>query len=333
MEDKFSIPNAPGIPGLVFRHFRGEVDYPHIVNIINTCNEAYHIDKHMTLKDVTNNYSHLENCDPDKDMLFAEVDGQPIAYGRIWWMNQNDGTRLYEPLSYLVPEWRGKGLGSAMFAAAEARIREIAAGHPKEIQKFFQAESEDTDGTRMALLEKFGYQPVRYGTSMVRDLSQPFPEAELPAGVEVRQVRPEHLGPIWEATKEAFRDHWGARDPSDEEYQRMMEDKNCRPELWAVAWDGDQVASVIHNFFDEDENEAFQRRRGYTEDIITRRPWRKLGIARALLVRSMKMFKEMGMTETALGVDSQNLSGAFRLYESVGYRKVGQEILYRKPME
>ena len=71
----------------------------------------------------------------------------------------------------------------------------------------------------------------------------------------------------------------------------------------------------------------------YTEGIITRRPWRKQGLARALLVRSMQMFKEMGMTETALGVDSQNLSGAFRLYAGVGYRKVKQQTLYRKPME
>jgi len=45
------------------------------------------------------------------------------------------------------------------------------------------------------------------------------------------------------------------------------------------------------------------------------------------------MFKELGMTETALSVDSENLSGALRLYESVGYRKVKQQINYRKPME
>jgi ribosomal protein S18 acetylase RimI-like enzyme len=46
----------------------------------------------------------------------------------------------------------------------------------------------------------------------------------------------------------------------------------------------------------------------------------------------MKMFKEMGMTETALSVDSQNISGAFRLYEWCGYRKVKQQIIYRKPL-
>jgi ribosomal protein S18 acetylase RimI-like enzyme len=77
----------------------------------------------------------------------------------------------------------------------------------------------------------------------------------------------------------------------------------------------------------------YQRKRGYTEGICTLRPWRKLGLARSLLVQSMQMFKEMGMTETALSVDLENLSGALRLYESVGYRKVKQQINYRKPLE
>ncbi len=117
-------------------------------------------------------------------------------------------------------------------------------------------------------------------------------------------MKPEHLRPIFEASNEAFRDHWGARDESEEEYQLHMEEKIFHPELWMVAWEGDQIASVIHNFYNADENEEYQRKRGYTEGICTRRPWRKRGIARALLVRSMQMFKEMGMTETALGVDS-----------------------------
>ena len=155
---------------------------------------------------------------------------------------------------------------------------------------------------------------------------------QLPQGLEVRPVTPDQWRLIHDVSNEAFRDHWGARDESEEEYQRSLTEPIFRPELWMVAWDGDQIASVIHNFINEEENTEFKRRRGYTEGILTRRPWRKRGIARALLVRSMKMFKDMGMTETALGVDSQNLSGAFRLYEGVGYRKVNQQILYRKPI-
>jgi mycothiol synthase len=198
--------------------------------------------------------------------------------------------------------------------------------------KFLQVDPLESEKDLIALLESRGYQPVRYEIYMVRDLSEPFPQAPMPAGLEVRPVKPEHLRHIFEASNEAFRDHWGTRDMSEEEYQAQLESQEFHPELWKVAWDGDQMASVVHNFVDEKENAEYQRKRGYTEGICTRRPWRKMGLARSLLVQSMQMFKEMGMTETALGADSQNLSGAVQLYESVGYRRVKLQINYRKPL-
>ncbi len=333
MNEKIVIPNAPAVPGLVFRRFRGEADYPAMAALIAACKVVDGVERSTTVEDIANQYRHLDNCDPQTDMLFAEVDGQVIAYGRIWWADQADGIRLYMPFGFLHPHWRGKGIGSAMWDAAEARVHALAAGHPKEMPKFFQAELFDTEKAWETLLQSRGYQPVRYETHMVRDLSEPFPEAPMPPGLEIRPVKPEHYRTIFDASNEAFRDHWGAVDESEAVYQIQLEDKDFHPELWKVAWDGDQMAGVVHNFIDSDENEEYQRKRGYTEGICTRRPWRKLGLARALLVRSMQMFKEMGMTETALGVDSQNLSGAFRLYEGVGYRKVKQQTIYRKPIE
>jgi hypothetical protein len=38
------------------------------------------------------------------------------------------------------------------------------------------------------------------------------------------------------------------------------------------------------------------------------------------------------MTEGALGVDTENVTGALRLYESVGFRPVSKSTTYRKPM-
>jgi len=332
MDDKLIIPNSPAIPGLVFRRFRGETDYPSMAGLIAACKVADGVERSTTVEDVATQYRHLENCDPQTDMLFAEVDGQAIAYGRIWWTDQADGVRLYMPFGFLHPDWRGKGIGSAMWAAAEARVLAMAAGHPTGMPKLIQMQAFETEKACIALLERRGYQAVRYETHMVRDLSEPFPEAPMPPGLEIRPVKPEHLRHIYEASNEAFRDHWGAVDESEAEYQRQHEDKDFHPELWKVAWDGDQMAGAVHNFIDTDENEEYQRKRGYTEGICTRRPWRKRGLARALLVRSMQMFKEMGMTETALGVDSQNISGAFRLYDGVGYRKVNQQAIYRKPI-
>ena len=332
MNKPITIPNAPSIAGLTFRHFRGEADYPHMAALIAACKVADDVERSTNVEDIARTYRHLENCDPQTDMLFAEVNGQMIAYGRIWWDDLLEGIRLYHPFGFLHPDWRHKGIGIALWEAGEDRVREIAAGHPKEMPKFLQVEPFESEKDLVALLELRGYQPARYETYMVRDLSEPFPETPMPPGLEVRPVKPEKLRHIFEASNEAFRDHWGSRDESEEGYKAEMEAPYFRPELWKVAWDGDQMASVIHNFVDEKENEEYKRKRGYTEGICTRRPWRKLGLAHALLVQSMQMFKEMGMTETALSADSQNISGAVRLYESVGYRKVKLQINYRKPL-
>jgi ribosomal protein S18 acetylase RimI-like enzyme len=333
MNDNISLPNAPSIPGLTFRRFRGEADYPHMAALIAACKVADGVERSTTVEDIARTYRHLENCDPQTDMLFAEVDGRVIAYGRIWWDDLLDGIRLYHPFGFLHPEWRGKGIGAYLLEAGERKAREIAAAHPKKTPKFLQVEPFESEKDLIAILESRAYLPARYETHMLRDLGEPFPQAPMPPGLEVRPVKPEQLRHIFAASNEAFRDHWGSRDESEEEYKSQLESPEFRPELWKVAWDGDEMASVVHNFIDQKENREYQRKRGYTEGICTRRPWRKLGLARSLLVQSMQMFKEMGMTETALGVDSENLSGAFLLYEGVGYRKVRQQTIYRKPME
>ncbi|MBP1632328.1 MAG: Acetyltransferase, partial [Acidobacteria bacterium] len=70
----------------------------------------------------------------------------------------------------------------------------------------------------------------------------------------------------------------------------------------------------------------------YTESISVRRPYRRRGLARSLLVQSLHAVRERGMAEAALGVLTENLHGAFRLYESVGFRVVRRWTTLRKPL-
>jgi GNAT superfamily N-acetyltransferase len=137
---------------------------------------------------------------------------------------------------------------------------------------------------------------------------------------------------VIEGLVEAFRDHWGSSPFTEENYQAFISSPQFQPALWQVAWDGDQVAAGILNFVDEEANKQFNIQRGWTDPIFTRRPWRKRGLARALLVRSLQMFKDMGMTEARLGVDTQNPNGAFGLYESCGFVPVLRTVIYEKKL-
>ncbi len=81
-----------------------------------------------------------------------------------------------------------------------------------------------------------------------------------------------------------------------------------------------------------DENAELGQQRGWTEDISTRRDWRKQGVARALICASLRELKTRGMTEAALGVHTENPTGAFQLYESLGYVVTERYTTFRQPL-
>jgi hypothetical protein len=88
----------------------------------------------------------------------------------------------------------------------------------------------------------------------------------------------------------------------------------------------------VLNYIDSEENEEYQRQRGYTEGISVRRPWRRRGVARPADPQPEDVPGD-GYDGAALGVDSQNLNGANFLYESVGFRLVKRYVIYRRPLE
>jgi GNAT superfamily N-acetyltransferase len=331
----FEIPDAPAIDGLTFRGFQGEEDYPKMLAVINGSKKADQDDRSESLEDLRRNYEHLVNCDPAQDMVLVEVKGETIGYGRVWWQQIENGPRTYTHFAFLLPAWRGKGIRRAMLRHNEARLTEIAARHTSDAPKAFEAWAAKTEEDWTEILKSEGYEPVRYGFAMVRPIDREIPDHPLPDGLEVRDIQPGDYDKIWSAAREAFRDHWGFSEAewADTHFEAWQQDPTFTPQLWQVAWDGDEVAGMILNFINEAENKEYDRKRGYTETICVRRPWRRRGLARALIARSLKMHKALGMTETALGVDAQNPNGALHLYESMGYEVVKQFVTYRKPLD
>jgi GNAT superfamily N-acetyltransferase len=327
------LPNAPDIEGLRFRRYQGESDLPRMLAVINAAKAADQDERADTLEDMINNYSHLTNCDPSQDVLLAEIHGEVIAYSRVWWWEESKtNARYYVSLGFVQPAWRRKGLGRAMLHENERRLAEIAAGHPADNERQYEAFAVSNQASALALLDQEGYRPTRRFDFMIRPNFEDIPDLSLPDGLEVRPARSEHTRQIWEAFQDAFRDHWGYAEQKEEDYQGWIKSNEFQPELWQIAWDGSEVAGMILNFINHAENKEYHHLRGYTEGIAVRRPWRRRGLARALLARSLKMHRDLGMTEAALGVDTESLSGANKLYESMGFRPVRTFTTFRKPM-
>ena len=323
------------IPGLIFRPFRGTEDYPAMVAVINAANVEDGVEEVESVEELANLFNHLANCDPFSDMLFTEVNGQLVGFTRVWWRADLEGGRIYWHLGYLLPAWRRKGIGGAMLDWNESRMRRIAAtqAEPRSNQDRFQVFTQDTAYGTNALLKGRGYSTARVFYFMQRKGLEDLPAAPLPAGLVLKPVRQEDLRAIWDAKEDAFRDHWGFTPYSDSDYQRWAEDPNHDLGLWVVAWDGDQVAGTSLNFIYHQDNARYGFLRGEVASVGVRRPWRKRGLGRAMIVESLRLLRAHGMTEAVLGVDSDGQNGALRLYESVGFRTIAQDRIYRKPLE
>jgi len=324
--------NAPDIQGLRFRGFSGESDYQAMIAILEASTKADREERAITLVDLKHDYEHLTNSDPAKDMLFAEVNGEPIAYSRVeWWQEEDPNHRIYSLFVNLVPDWRDKGIEQAMIQWCQRRLIQTAAEHPHDSMRFFQTYSNGFKRRFNSMLESLGFEPARYFIEMSRSLEN-IPEADLPEGIEARPVLEQDQHAVWKASIEAFRDHWGFSEPTEEDYDSYKGSKYFQPELWQVAWDGDKIVSSVMNYIEKDYNKKFNKKRGWTENISTLKDWRRRGIAKALIVRSMHMHKAKGMTEVGLGVDTNNPNGALNLYQSLGYQKDKTMITYRKEM-
>jgi mycothiol synthase len=320
----------PKLDGVDFRMFRGRADYPDLARIITASARGEGDDRVETPEAIASAYDHLDRCEPGRDLLVAEADGAPVAYSRVWWDDEVDG-RVYKFVGFVDPAYGGRGIGATVLGWNEARVRDIAADHDVS-NKLVQAFVGDANEAATELVRGSGYEPVTYMAEMVRRSVDDLPDHSLPDGVEIRPVREADIRTIWEADMEAFKDHWGYVEPTETEYERFRAYPYLDPSLWKIAWDDQGVAGQVKSFIDTAQNAVHGRKRGWTEQISTARRWRRRGVAKALIVESIRELAARGMTEAALGVHTENPTGAYQLYQSLGYEVSRTWTTYRKPL-
>lgn len=323
--------DLPPIAGLSLRHMRVPADFAEMTDVANASRMAAGEAFLTSVEDMLAAYAHLENCDLALDAFTVMVGDRLIGYARCFWYDERAGGRVYQAVCFLDPAWRRRGIGWAMLRSLEARIAEIATADPRT-PAWLQVHAASGDRGTVALFSRAGYEPARYEFTMVRSDLGVAIDAPIPAGLEIRDVRPEHLPAIWAAHQEAFADHWGAWLASDGDYQAFLNSPMTDTSLWRIAWDQDQVAGQVRSFINPEENKRYGRRRGWLEYISVRRAWRRQGLAQALIAASLGQLHARGMTEAALSVDTENLSGALGLYERLGFEPIRREAHYRKSL-
>jgi mycothiol synthase len=324
---------APPIPDLSARAFNPDKDYPAMVEVLNAVALADDLERLYDVQRLQRSDAMARQFDPRRDRFVIEANGQIIGVATVESHVAPPLGRVYYHTFDLLPSWRGKGIGTAALATCQQLLRALAEHHRDPAPGFFYSyHISSNQKSAFALLQRHGYQPFRHSFQMVRPNLENIPECPLPAGIEVRPMEDEHLRQIWDAKEEGFSDAFGFVPNSEASFEQWTpaRNPNLRPELCHIAWDGNQVAGMVLIFINEVENHRRGRRRAETESINVRRPWRRRGLAKALIAQALRKLKSVGMDEAALMADADSLTGAVQLYEALGYRTIRQSTSHRR---
>jgi ribosomal protein S18 acetylase RimI-like enzyme len=217
----------------------------------------------------------------------------------------------------------------------EKRARASTSLAKDGLRTYFTLVSQEKDDERRRAYARHGLSAARAMHRMRIDFEAVPVSPEWPDGLVLRTFDPQRdLGPLCVAIEEAFRDHWG-RVPTTPEAEENETREWIRwqgeafdPTLSTLAWDGDQVAGYVLGRW----HLPLDRSRGVVASLAVRSAWRHRGLGLALLRNALGEFHRRGCASVGLLVDSDNLTGALRLYERAGMRVFRTQIAYEKEL-
>jgi mycothiol synthase len=276
----------------------------------------------------------LDEWRDDPHFSFADdsrvaVSGDHIAgYGRLWHRPSESLHARVFMLGAVDPDHRRRGLGRAIIEWQLARARAILLAGPPQLRAFIRTQAYDFERDAIALYERHGLVPVRYVDELGRPLDElePVPPVD---GVSLVPWDPDRSEELRAVYNEGFSDQWGTTPLDREAWAHRLAAFGMRFDLsWMAVRGGELVALALNGHFPGDEA-VTGRRDGWIRSLATRRAERRRGIGSALVLASCHWFRRSGLSHAMLGVDSDNPSGAYRLYERIGFRRLHRSIQHQ----
>lgn len=219
----------------------------------------------------------------------------------------------------LRPDQRGQGVGRALLRWLLARGEEIhAEREPGETARLAVGVPE-----RMASLESLvrraGFRAERWYRQMQRPLTD-LPEPRKVPGVALVPFGWNRDDEVRRAHNAAFTEHHGSAERDSGTWQSMFTgQRSFRPELSVLAIeDGAVVGYVLAHVFEADTAATGVKETNFGQIGVLPHA-RGRGLASALVTAALRAGAEQDCKRAGLEVDTANVTGALRLYESLGF--------------
>jgi mycothiol synthase len=312
--------------GATLRPVQPDVDAAALVELVNA--DSAHVGNPIrdSVEDMMEELTGSE-IEVARDTLIAVApDGTAIG-----WAFANRVTNPEKPRVFLFgrvhPAHQGRGIGRALLRWTKARAEAILDGHPGGT---VQVENFEGDARAIRLCESEGARAIRWFAEMVHTFANTNEETAtpLPAGFRVVPLATVETEKQRLLHNHCFADHWGSSAMTEVTWHERMEASSVRMAASEAVIDehGTPVAYQISEEFPQDAETLGNLR--WLATLGVHREHRGKGLATHLIQRHLSQARREGFEGSALGVDSDSLTGANALYERLGYTRLQGSVRY-----
>jgi ribosomal protein S18 acetylase RimI-like enzyme len=255
------------------------------------------------------------HLDPAVDTIGLWADGRMIAYGKLRASNAVIDIDRVGTEGTVHPEWRRRGIGTALTPWLIKRAGELHAAKHPEAPGEVTSNRISTNVAAERLFQKFGFEERRYFFDMKRALDQPAPEVALEDGLRLVPFDLSMDETLRLTHNQVFLDHWGSTPKDPDSWKTWFTGARAfRGGSSYVVLDGDTIAAYVLGYEYEADTEATGIRELYIGQVGTLKSYRGRGLARVTLAKVLTEAAQAGYQRSALGVDADNPTGALGLY-------------------
>ncbi|WP_432843918.1 GNAT family N-acetyltransferase [Dactylosporangium sp. CA-092794] len=295
-----------------------------IAGLINAIAEAGGGPGGFAAADVEGVVEH-EIRDPAADTRLLTDAGGALVGAALVPLPPAGGDRL-ELIGGVRPDRRGAGLGRELLAwqlgRAAARHAEIA----PEARWQAQVVTGAADAAATRLYERFGFAVARYFLEMTAPTT-PAPVVTPAGGIRLAPYQQDQERRVYSAHTAAFRGLWGYQERDFGSWAALtVRSGTFRPELSRLALAGDTIAGYLLAY------DSGEPDRVYIGQVGTAGPWRRRGVASALLAEALAAAGRAGYVRAGLDTDAANPTGAAGVYARAGFVVDRRVVAYRRPV-
>jgi ribosomal protein S18 acetylase RimI-like enzyme len=272
-------------------------------------------------------------CTIEKDVMVVQLEGKLIGVAYTYFLPSESKEERCYIFGGVLPEFRQQGVGTALMKWAVQHGESLLCGTGRTLPKYLRTDVSQQNESAPRLFAKFGMKPVRYEEDVIRELNN------LPG----ENVNQKYVIVPWDSARNeearnvknlAFQDHWGSTPNSSELWLQLVNGSTSRRDLsfFAVNQQQEIVGLLLTHRYESDD-ELLEKRIGWIDKLATLAEHRKQSIAKNLIAHALRSYAQSGFTHAALTVDTENPTGAYGLYASLGFELYRGTVTFERQVD